>query len=474
MISILIPMGIVLAITSFFYFMLRLLKVVREKAGFITSFLLLVFFSYGYIVGFWEGCRIGHIVALVIVVPIIILFLPVRMKNFTNALNLVSIVLILFPLTNVALSATGSSKQSEQDIGHVSSRGEQSYPERDIFHIVVDAYAGSTALQEYYGFDNSSFFNHLRRKGFVIADESYSNYPATWWSLSSMLNMRYLETKNISCKEAPKWFESEIRNNVVARKLKSHGYKYVYIGSGWESTKDNEHADIVYKGNKWINTEFLMALGERSFLKFLPLWVNYIKYNNRRNVIDSFENLEKALHLKDRKYVFAHIFCPHPPFVLGKGGENVPESELELVGAVWKNKERYLNQLLFTNGKLIQLIDKIFEKASNPPIIILQSDHGSSSSVDHDIWYDKAKPTTHMLKEQFCMFNSFYFPDRAKIIPNGITPVNIFRRIFNHYFGSTYELLKRKNYFVTNTKPFTFHDVTEDLMMPKQKQPENG
>src|SRR4029079_4801470 len=42
-------------------------------------------------------------------------------------------------------------------------------------------------------FDNSPFENELKKRGFHIADSSFSNYNLTGYSLASLVNMNYLK-----------------------------------------------------------------------------------------------------------------------------------------------------------------------------------------------------------------------------------------------------------------------------------------
>ena len=62
----------------------------------------------------------------------------------------------------------------------------------DIYYIVLDGYPRSDSLAHYFDFDNSSFPQALRERGFYIADASHSNYTMTFLSIASSLNMRYV------------------------------------------------------------------------------------------------------------------------------------------------------------------------------------------------------------------------------------------------------------------------------------------
>ena len=66
------------------------------------------------------------------------------------------------------------------------------------------------------------------------------------------------------------------------------------------------------------------------------------------------------------------------------------------------------------------------------------------------------------LRDAFFNLGAYYFPDHeaGKWLYDGITPVNIFRVVFNRYFGAQYKLLEDKSYYSTADKPYDFMDAT--------------
>ena len=63
----------------------------------------------------------------------------------------------------------------------------------DIYLIVLDAHGRADVLRDLYGYDESPFLDHLRDKGFYVADRSTSNYCFTELSMGATLNMRYMD-----------------------------------------------------------------------------------------------------------------------------------------------------------------------------------------------------------------------------------------------------------------------------------------
>ena len=90
----------------------------------------------------------------------------------------------------------------------------------DIYYIILDAYARADVMQDFYGYDNSHFVEQLTDLGFYVAPCSQSNYAWTGLSLTSSLNMNYLQELYISADSLPAWKYSAVR-----QELKKLGYK---------------------------------------------------------------------------------------------------------------------------------------------------------------------------------------------------------------------------------------------------------
>jgi len=59
------------------------------------------------------------------------------------------------------------------------------------------------------------------------------------------------------------------------------------------------------------------------------------------------------------------------------------------------------------------------------------------------------KPSELFIRERISILNAYYLPDGGeKHLYKSITPVNTFRLVLNHYFGSDYEMLKDVSYWL--------------------------
>ena len=105
------------------------------------------------------------------------------------------------------------------------------------------------------------------------------------------------------------------------------------------------------------------------------------------------------------------------------------------------------------------MIENILSKYKQPPIIVIQGDHGSGEIPG---WNKLEKEG---LQERHSNFVAILVPNSDKeIFYETITPVNIFRIIFNNYFGETLPLLDDKMYGMEVKPPWKFVDVTEIVL----------
>ena len=342
----------------------------------------------------------------------------------------------------------------------------------DIYYIILDGYARADVLEELYQHDNTDFVEYLDGRGFYVASESRSNYSWTFLSLASSLNMTYLDDL-----ASQVGFESQNRrpavnmiwHSEVARFLKDLGYTTVAFETGFWFTEIT-HADV-YLSARWRPDFFQRELIAMTPLPFLARQFGVQDQHgaHRERILYTFDHLPGSSRLDRPVFVFAHILAPHPPFVFGRQGEEIgSESRFTLwdgariIGEDALTREeyvaRYTDQLLFINSKVSEAVEAILSESSRPAIIILQADHGPRLFPE----WEGAENTS--LRERFSILNAYYLPNGDGVqLYDSITPVNTFRVLFNHYFGTEFELLEDENYFSTSDRPYAFVNVTEEL-----------
>jgi hypothetical protein len=171
--------------------------------------------------------------------------------------------------------------------------------------------------------------------------------------------------------------------------------------------------------------------------------------------LSKFEKLSEIPEIEGPKFVFAHFLLPHDPFVFGQNGE-----EVSAKGNNQSNIKAYLNQLVFANKKIEEMVTQILAKSKVTPIIIIQSDEGPFRLVK-GAW----NKDTDAIKAHAFILNAYLLPGIKKTgLYQTITPVNSFRIIFNKYFGTNYELLPDETYTIPNDRSsYQYTNVTDKI-----------
>src|SRR5690606_26926144 len=97
------------------------------------------------------------------------------------------------PLSTVARASwESSSSPTAPGASPFDSVQDAPQPLPSIVHIVLDGYAGTSALRSTMGFDNSAFVSDLRRLGFVVAPDARAPYNQTLLTMASVFQGEYL------------------------------------------------------------------------------------------------------------------------------------------------------------------------------------------------------------------------------------------------------------------------------------------
>ena len=471
----LIIIGTIVALTIPIKFVLKNSK----KTAFIITISLIIFFSYGHFYDIIESQMdsLSHKILLpIFLIPFligIIYFIKTKRKldSATKIVNGVGFVIILISVINIGVyfidtesNNTINEINDEQGIGN-SIHENKNYP--DVYYIILDGYAGSESLKKTFEFDNEEFTNFLNSNNFFVPQHSHSNYPHSYQSLASSLNMNYInEIESEDLQKRTDVAYQMIDNNLVMKNFKAKGFKVINVFSGWGPTRDISLADLnvcnEYSGI--LNSEFFSMVINKSILD--PFYVKIFENDRKELLFCHFEKIKNMHDISEKPiFAFAHITIPHGPYIFGANGESITPESLQLgenvvdLGNNEVNKAGYLGQLKFTNKLATDMIENILSKYDQPPIIVIQGDHGSGEVRG---WNKLEKEG---LQERHSNFVAILVPNSNKgIFYETITPVNIFRIILNNYFGETLPLLDDKMYGMGIDPPWEFVDVTEIVL----------
>lgn len=458
------------------------------KSSLVASLFILLFFLFGDVTDwivktFGLGpVRANFLILAVVAVCMVvwIWLIQSRIKNLTsinlyfNLLSVLFLVSSVIQMRNYLIENGVSLKPADHpvQVAHVDSVD----PRPDIYYIILDAYGRNDILQTIYDFDNSDFLDALKARGFYVAEEASSNYIQTMLSLSSSLNMNYIQSLKADGAEIENRGDliSILENSKVRNVLAQNGYQTVSFRNEYKATLPN--ADIYYDDSEtglvYPLTAFESILIDHTMARVLTVLPAFHKaliempYDTHRHyILSTFSMLQETPSLDGDYFIYAHIIAPHPPFVFDKNGIALPHDEpFKLADANHFIKDHsrksyitgYRQQLLYINTLVLETVDAILTQSKTPPIIILQGDHGPGAYL-HWGSLEKTLPA-----ERFSMLNAYYFPDQdySQLYPS-ISPINSFRVLLNKYFGGDYELLPDRHYYSPWGFPFDFTEITD-------------
>lgn len=469
----LVPLLVTLAGVMLLFFMFKLLLNNTPRAALLVSILLVLFFSYGHVLAKISGFSVGSVILgrdrnLIVIYGMLFIlsFIGLKKKkgDFLTAskyLNIVSSILVIFIVANIVIYSITREKISNANNTELPKAVKNPVLRPDIYYFILDAYSRADVLKELYDFDNSEFITYLENKGFYVASKSRSNYAYTILSLASSLNMKKINyLSDLLGKDSMDFTipNEMIANNRVINFLKSKGYKYIHFSSGIGATEKNVNADI--NVNKWnILNSFMDQLISTTMIQPIIVYFYGPDYKIRNTILHNFEEFGKIIDLEGPKFTFFHVLSPHvPPYAFDKNGD-LPKARFTANQGRIAYRKQYIDQLIFINKKMKSLIDLIFENSKDPPVILLQSDHGGDMLKEWD------NPSDLFLKERMSILNAYYLPHGGhKKLYETISPVNSFRIIFNHYLGTDLDLLPDESFFSNySTTPYKFSLVPEHL-----------
>ncbi|WP_296686377.1 sulfatase-like hydrolase/transferase [Flavobacterium sp.] len=475
-----IPLGIVYLFTTIVYSIFYLL---RNKLGlinypFASIIVSIFFFTYGIYYSFLSsqtnflGLLSSHRFLLPIIVIIIIglTYLLNKINKTSVKYNFLLIFLItlnLTPFINLVDKIFIDYKNLHNNVTAVNNYSFKDAP--NIYFIILDGYGSENSIKSFLKYDNSQFYNQLKEIGFRVQDNAVSNYNRTSFSLSSTLNLNYIN-RIIKSDIYYKDLERYISHNKVAKILKSYGYSYYFFDSGFGlkkteknefliNTKENYYTDLFFSSSD--NDLLNVFLNNSAFKIFKnPFFSDFIISNYAYKVLNVYKKLPSIAKNNKKKFVFAHVISPHPPFLFNKSGKiGMYGIDNENEGVGW-NEKLYIEQLKYINFKTIILLNKIIKNDKKNKIILIQGDHGSRCKINNKKFLNKE----NWVNEQFHILNAIYISkndnSKRKIYENwNYSSVNTFRIIFNEYFKSNYSNLKDVKYYSDLHEPYNFIQI---------------
>jgi|GEM_PF-4263904 len=311
--------------------------------------------------------------------------------------------------------------QDVEDLPHPPSQGIGVKRPLNIYTFILDGYPSQETLERVFHYENLEFYDKLKNLGFIISDQTYANYPVTFLSLSSMLQMDYVLTESSEKLEnRAQFYRMATSSNRVLDELLPKGYAYIYGGSLETSCPDRKAALCLKK--EWEGLP--LGLEDVAMLKMTPF--PYAVKSMGLKVGEAYllpvSVAKQALAFKNEIgkpiFLFAHIQSPH-------NGERFDANCKLRGGSLHRgpNPTKEVNGRKYYVGEIEcvsrQMTDAAKMIVSNDPnsIILIASDHGSAFTTDFK--KDIQSWSEDQLSERYNILWAMRTPAECNIPPDG-------------------------------------------------------
>ena len=353
---------------------------------------------------------------------------------------------------------------------HTAESGAAPADPPDIYLIALDGYARGDVLATDYGYNNLAFEGPLRELGFQFPEASQSNYTHPVYSIAACLNMDYLGELVREEDRTDSGVGTVLQlyhNNRVFRFLREQGYEIAAFSPGMQSLEPRlPYVDRCLSPSD-TPSEFEVVLADRTAVSRIMEAVYFVQFDNpaywhfayrRSRILNAFEGMTQLSAEKHEKprFVLAHLLLPDPPYLFTRDGYRAqpfgPGSlsiHQGFRGEEAEFRAAYLDQLYFTNQMLKEAIRGIVQNSTRPAVVLLVSSRGAPLLLQRE----SRSPT-----QRYASLIAARFPDGApqgegKDLYPAITPVNVFRVIFNRFFDTRLPLVEDRQLVVSDERP---------------------
>ena len=379
--ALILPIVITVSIIGITLLIFWLVTKKSQKNSFYISFVIILFFTYGHVFLLLDGIEINGFdidrhryllacYAIIFVLGIFIIKSKIKISTFTPVSNAIALAVIFSVVINLPFSDFLDSETNYVYDLENESPIFNSELKPDIYYIILDEYAGNESLKNYFNFDNTEFHSFLKANGFHVTSNSKSNYLATALAAPSIMDMRYVHPseENSDSINFNTIISGSYQQNDVMKFLNQNNYTTIYIYGG--ILEEIQISDYNLCRDKPI-TDFHTML-----IQTTVLWIiqrNEFISNLNEIRLCAFDELSTAREKFDGPlFVFAHVKLPHDPFTLGANGENIIPDKIDLGITSAGDKIGYINQLKFSNKKIMEIIPKILKIQDMICMVILK------------------------------------------------------------------------------------------------------
>jgi hypothetical protein len=295
----------------------------------------------------------------------------------------------------------------------------------DIVLLVLDSHTSIQALEKYWGHRHDSWVREMESKGFQVLTNARGNFAFTPYCMLALLNMDYPpEEIDVSGRQWNQTVHESLNNAQVIRLMEKWGYEFHNWSPFNVAERDRMFPTPWFRGFPQPGFSSLMG---RTIVGFIRTPWNQSRSDTRleavwahsQAILQRLRDFASEPPSAKPQFVYAHALLPHYPYLTQRDGSRREKDPGQ------HDSGAYLEQLLWLDEQVLEIVTALKVRASGPPIIVVQGDHGF-----------RYLPGPDGPEEAVCLLNALYIPEGAAdaLYPT-ITPVNTFRVILNRCFN---------------------------------------
>ena len=263
----------------------------------------------------------------------------------------------------------------------------------DVVIVVVDSYPSLALAESWFSHDTIEFQQDLRELGFTVETAGWSQHTFTGLAVPSLLELQPV------AEAGPKgnWGNhlsvyGIIRgDNFVANSLRSAGYQYTHVESGWDGGSCGPVDTCL--GSTWLDEVMWELLRPSVAANLLVQRYGHHSVGNSLNVVKHLKANSQIFDDGRRDYVYAHLLLPHDPLVVDENCDlSVDDTTGPTYFAIGGDTSGVIAPLVAQLSCVDRLIVEIAQLAGPKSAMVITGDHGTWSGgqlgVPPEKWSD--------------------------------------------------------------------------------------
>lgn len=441
--EIIVPLLVSTGIGWILYVILRLtLKKSSMKAAMITGIIMVVVSNAG-LLTLPLGYAAALAISAVIITGLILVVTKLAGVSVTEKIEFiltgVIAALILFNAVmsipqldkNELLSEQAAAKAASLEKIEVPAKyAGKNVPLPNMYVFIFDELAGTQCMKEVFNYDNTGFYNDMRKLGFNVSDKSTNYKHFTYECLSGVFNFDYAFSYDVdgtfACQERfwkARFFTlmQEMGYSLHERKMGAYN-DYVPHFKYDMSNQYSETEDGISTPGVILDRSLLAPIVDA--LAIFPK-----EYDLNNQVLNYFADPANYKFKGALRYTY--LCCPHAPFIYDiNGGPVDPANRIN-----WSDPKYFLEQYEYMCGRIEDTMKNII-KNDPDSIIFVISDHGVKQNKY--LW-NGPSTTAEQATDTFAAVYTGGRDDLGNI--NGLSGADVLRTIFNKEYGFNIEMV---------------------------------